>query len=131
MYIGHETRFITKLFKNTNIKTVFCICNTTENHITHRQQENTDEYNKLGVNKLTFKNRSKIYIGQTGHTFKTRFQEHPTAIQFNKDNSKFANHILNIMHSYGTTKETMEILKTTKRSQYLDTAEKYILIQSK
>jgi hypothetical protein len=66
---------------------------------------------------------------QTGHAFKTRLKEHTRAIWFNKDNSRFANRILNIMHSYGTIEETMEILKASKKSWYLDTLEKYFIFQ--
>jgi hypothetical protein len=51
------------------------------------------------------------------------------ATQFNKGNSKFANHILNTMLSYGTIGKTMEILKTAKRSLYMDTLEKYFVFQ--
>jgi hypothetical protein len=44
LYKGKETRFIIKFLKNTNIKTAFLTCNTIENNITQRQQQNTDGY---------------------------------------------------------------------------------------
>jgi hypothetical protein len=57
--------------------------------------------------------------------FKTRYKEHMTAMQYNQDNSKFAQHILNTTHYFGTLEETMEILRTAEKGRYLDTLDNY------
>jgi hypothetical protein len=62
-----------------------------------------------------YTHNKQLYIAQTGHTFKTRFKEHTRAIWFNQDNSKFTLHILSTTNSYGTTEETMEIIRTAKK----------------
>jgi hypothetical protein len=65
------------------------------------------------------------YIGQTGRNFRTRFKEHIRDIRFNKDNSKFAQHILNTQHKYGPINKTMDILHIEKKSQKLNTLERF------
>jgi hypothetical protein len=50
-YVGKETRYITKLFKNTSIKTAFKITNILKKHL-FPNQVTTDKYEKPGVYKL-------------------------------------------------------------------------------
>jgi hypothetical protein len=49
-YVGKETRYITKLFKNTSIKTVFKTTNNLKKHL-FPNQVTTDKYEKRGVYK--------------------------------------------------------------------------------
>jgi len=46
----------------------------------------------------------KKYIGKTEHTFKTNYNKHIQAIRSNKQNSKYARHILGTVHTYGSLK---------------------------
>ena len=48
-YIGKETRFITKLFKDTNIRIVFTTNNTIGKNLTMEQKTPQCKYNKSGV----------------------------------------------------------------------------------
>jgi hypothetical protein len=94
-------------------------------HHLRSKQQNTDNYNKAGVYKLKCKTCHMQYIGQTGHTFQSRFKEHIRAEQHNQGSSKYVQHILDTTHSFGTIKKIIEIVKTAKKGKYLDTLEKY------
>jgi hypothetical protein len=65
------------------------------------------------------------YIGQTGRTFKVRYRDHIQAIRTNKRTSKYAQHILDTGHAYGTIEETMDIIQTTKKGHLLNTLERF------
>ena len=49
MYIGKETRFITKLFKSTNVKIAFTTDNTTGKHLAIKQEVPQSKYDRSGV----------------------------------------------------------------------------------
>jgi hypothetical protein len=102
--------------------------NTTEDHLTGKQQQQLaiDKYSIPGVYKLKCQICNKIYTGQMGHTFRTRYKEHVRAICYS---IKVTSHILNTAHSYGPTEQTMEILQTVKKSHNLDTVERYYIHQ--
>jgi hypothetical protein len=127
-YYGSEIRTITKLFKNTNVKIAYKTINTIENHLKPRLQV-TDiyEYNQSGVYQLKCKDCPLKYIGKTGRTFKTRYNEHIYAIKTNRRNSKYAEHILDTGHTHGTINETLDILHTKKKGHLLDTLERYYI----
>jgi hypothetical protein len=55
------------------------------------------------------------YVGQTGRTFKIRFKEQIRNIKNNGQNSKFAQHVVDTTHEYGTINQTMEILHIAKK----------------
>jgi hypothetical protein len=64
-------------------------------------------------------------MGHTGRTFKIRYNEHIKAIKSNKSTSKYAEHTLDNGHTYGTTQDTIDTLRITKKkSQYLNTLER-------
>jgi hypothetical protein len=101
-FFGPKTRTITKLFKNTEIG----ISYRTKNNIKHllRIKENDNgKYNQLQCADCPWK-----YVGQTGRTFKTRFKEHIRDIKNNRQNSKFAHHILDTTHEYETMEKSMK-----------------------
>jgi hypothetical protein len=108
-YFGSDTRTITKLFKNINLKIAYKTTNTLK-HQLRTKNPIEDIYNANGVYQLKCETCPMKYIGQTGRNFKTRFKEHIRDIRFNKDNSKFAQHILNTQHTYGPINKTMDIL---------------------
>jgi hypothetical protein len=77
MYIGKKTRIVTKLFGHTNVR----IACTTNNNLkklltSSRDEQHTDIYNRSGVYQPACNTCHKRYIGQTEHSFKTRFKEH-------------------------------------------------------
>jgi hypothetical protein len=65
------------------------------------------------------------YVGQTGRTFRTRYREHIQDIKYNKNNSKYAPHILKTGYTYGPINKIMKILHIEKKSQNLNTLEKF------
>jgi hypothetical protein len=81
-YIGRETRRITKIFKTTNLKIAFKTTNTIQNHLCNLKERNhrKDPFHNSGIYQLTCKECNQKYIGQTGRTFKTRYNEHINAI---------------------------------------------------
>jgi hypothetical protein len=56
----------------------------------------------------------------TGTDFKTRYKEHGSDIKSNKDKSRYALHILQDNHEYGTIKKIMNILKLHSKGKHLD-----------
>jgi hypothetical protein len=65
------------------------------------------------------------YVGQTGRTFRTRYNEHIREIQTNGKTSKYAQHILNTTHNYDAMHKAMKILHVEKKGKMLDTLENY------
>jgi len=51
-YIGKETRFITKIFRKSNIKVALATNNTIGKFLTTKQEETTSKYNKSGIYQL-------------------------------------------------------------------------------
>jgi hypothetical protein len=87
-YSGKEIRFITKLFKDTEINVSYRTKNTIKRILkTISPIESNDKYKLPGVCKLKCNYCPLHYIGQTGRSFNTRFKEHVKAIRYNKENS--------------------------------------------
>jgi arginyl-tRNA--protein-N-Asp/Glu arginylyltransferase len=125
-YTGKETRHISKLLKNTIVKTVYRTGNTIKRFLQPKlQQEYGNKYSKPGVYKFKCSECHLQYIRQTGRSFLTRYKEHIRAIKYKKDFSGYAQHILNTGHSYGKIKDIMEIIKVENKGKYLYTLEKY------
>jgi hypothetical protein len=53
---------------------------------------------------------NKVYMGQTGRKFNTRYKEHIHNIRHNNGNTGYSEHILNTGHTYGTMKNTIDIV---------------------
>jgi hypothetical protein len=60
-----------------------------------------------------------VYIGQTGRKFNSRYKEHIHDIRHNNGNTGYSEHILNTGHTNGTMENTMDIIETNKKGQYL------------
>jgi hypothetical protein len=113
-YTGKETRAITKVFKNTNIRISFKTTNTIKNHLNPRKHI-SDIYNESGIYQPKGSSCPSKYVGQTGRNFRTRYKEHTQAIRTNKPSSKLAQYILDTQHIYGKMEETMDILQLGKK----------------
>ncbi|PNF17502.1 hypothetical protein B7P43_G17365, partial [Cryptotermes secundus] len=122
-YIGRETRNITKIFQDTKLKIAF----RTKNNLQHilKSGPRMNKYNNSGINSLKCLDFPMEYIGQTGKKFNTRYKEHAHDIRHNNSNTGYSEHILNIGHAYGTTENTMDIIATNKKGQYVNTLENY------
>jgi hypothetical protein len=65
-----------------------------------------------------------MYIGQTGRKLSTRYKEHIRSIRFNKDESPFAQHILNKQHQYGPM-TIMEMVERAKKGSIMNIKENF------
>ena len=88
-YIGKETRFITKLFKNTDVKVTFTTDNPVERRLATKHGTDQSKCDKSGIYQLTCPDCKMKYTGQTGRPFKVRLQEHFRDFKYgnNKSNS--------------------------------------------
>jgi len=86
-YAGKETRAITNIFKNTNVKVAFSTSNTIEKLLATRHHRTKCKYENCGIYQITCPTCNKKYIGQNGRPLKVRFQEH--FCDFKYGNGKF------------------------------------------
>jgi hypothetical protein len=123
-YIGNETKFTTKLFKDSSIKITFTTNNTITKILSTKAEPPQKQYNS-GVYQLTCPDCYMKYIGQTGRPFIIWFAEHFRDYKYNSNKSKFAQHLLENRHSIGPIDEIMEILYKTNKWKLMDTIENY------
>jgi hypothetical protein len=92
-YTDPQTKFITKIFKNTNIRIAYKTNNTIKKLLTHHTQNCstpiTNKFNKSGIYQLICPDCNMKYIGQTGRSFLTRYQEHFRDYKYNNGSSKY------------------------------------------
>jgi hypothetical protein len=55
------------------------------------------------------------YVWKMGCTYYNRYKEHIWAINNNKGNSEYSNHILSTEHTYGSITDTINIINREKR----------------
>ncbi len=125
-YVGKEIRHVTKIFKQTNVKIAFKTKNTIERLLRHRKTSTQDDcFGKSGVYKLTCPDCNMTYVGQTGRSFRTRFREHARDFKYRTGNSKFAQHLIDQGHSFGSIDSIMEILHVVRKGALKDTLERF------
>jgi hypothetical protein len=125
-YIGKETKYVTKYFREYNINIAFSTKNTIEKLI-NRKVKTPNKFEQCGVYKLNCNSCHKAYIGQTGRNFKTRFKEHIQDIKNNRAKTGFSQHILNTGHEYNTIDNCMSIIKIQNKGKLLNTLEKFYI----
>jgi hypothetical protein len=77
-----------------------------------------NKYDKSGIYKLTC---------QTGRNLHIRFKEHIRNIRFNKEESAYAQHILNRGHQYGPIEQVMEIVEQAQKGGLMNIKENYYI----
>ena len=117
-YVGKETRFITKLFKSTNVKIAFTNDNTIGKRLAIRQEVLQSKYDRSGVYQLTCPECKMKCTGQTGRPFKVRFQEHVRDFKYNNNRSKFAQHLVDNKHAIGKMEDIMEVVHVKKKDKH-------------
>jgi len=127
-YTGKETTSITKLFRCANIKIAYCTNNNLLCHLTTNLQP-LDLFTRVGVYRLSCPDCSKAYIGQTGHNFRTRYNEHKRALQYNHQTSKYALQAATQQHTFGNIQECTQILHTHDKGAHLNTTEKFYIFK--
>ena len=126
-YAGKETRNITKLFKNTNVKIAFSTNNTIEKLLRTEHRSAKDKYEKSGIYRLTCPTCNMKYVGQTGRSFRIRFQEHFRDFKYGNKKSKFATHLLDNRHAIDSMENIMETTHITNKGKMMDTIEKFYI----
>ena len=127
--MGPQTKYITKLFKHTNVNIAFKTNNTLGHILTHNTHTNTkntsDKFHESGIYQLTCKDCNKKYIGQNGRRFHTRFREHFNDFKHGNGCSNSIQHLLENRHSIGTTDEIMEILHIVEKGKLMDELKRF------
>jgi len=90
----------------------------------HKQQI-TDSYTRSGVYRLTCPDCNKAYVGQTDRSFLVWFNEHKNALQINSHSSKFAQHLIEHNHTFGSIHNTMQVLEHHGKRAHLNTLERF------
>jgi len=70
-------------------------------------------------------NCNKVYIGQTGRPFKTRFKEHERDFHTKCNKSLYAKHLLEQQHQLSSIEECMSILEIQRKGKTLNTLEQF------
>jgi hypothetical protein len=125
IYVAKQTKFITKLFKNANLKISFKTINTIGKLIDNNKTINPNKFNKCGIYQLICQDCKRKYMGQIDRPFYTRCQDHFHNYKDGNGISKFAQHRLENKHSIGTMEDIMEILHVTKKGEIMNTLEKF------
>jgi hypothetical protein len=88
-YMGKETGYITKLFKNNDVKISYTTNNNLGKPLATRTDQDLDKFERNGVYQLKCPSCSKKYIGQTERPFRVRFREHYNDYKYGHNRSKF------------------------------------------
>jgi len=124
-YIGKETKFITKLFKDSPIKITFTTRNTIKRLLSTKPHPIQEQFDSSGVYQLPCPDCHMKYVGQTGKSFPVRFSEHFRDYKYNNNKSKFTQHLLDNKHSIGPIEDIMKVLCKTNKRKLMDTMERY------
>jgi hypothetical protein len=109
------------------VRVAFIVNNTIKKKCDSNLQ--VDKYSQSGVYSLKCLSCDQIYVGQTGRSFKTRYEEHIGDIRHNKDKSKYALHMLQYKHEYSTTEKT-DVLKVVQKGKQLDVLERFYIYKA-
>jgi hypothetical protein len=90
----------------------------------------SNKYELSGVYRLKCGECPRIYIGQKGRPFKTRYREHIRKIKNNGENSKFALHIQNMGHKCMNMEQTLEVLHLQHKGRMMNTLESYHIYEA-
>jgi hypothetical protein len=122
-YVGRETRCITKLFRNTNVKIAYTTNNNLGKLLSTQTAQKRNKYYYSGVYQLTCPTCNKKYMGQTGRPFLIRFREHYNDYKYANNRSKSAQHLIDEGHSFGPMNDIIGIMHIAKKGRMLDTLE--------
>jgi hypothetical protein len=128
-YFGKETRSFTKVFKNTRIKVTYSTNSTLEKLLTKKHYPLKDKYENSGIYQLTCPTCSMKYTGQTGRSFRTRFQEHLRDFRHGNRKSCFVQSLLENGHDIGPIEDIMSTIHITNKGRLMDTIEKFYIFR--
>jgi hypothetical protein len=103
---GRQKNFISKILKDTAIKTAF----RTNNYSQRLQdiEKKVKQYIWKQQCRMECLECSFSYIGLKRKLFQTELKEYLHAMKYNKHTSRFGTHILNTGHIYGDTKTQLK-----------------------
>lgn len=137
-YTTKMNKAIRKTFGQTKYQLSYSTRNNTFEIINKLSKEEStlfNKYNKSGIYRIKCSDCEKFYIGQTGRTFKSRFNEHIQALRSqNKTSMKsnYAEHLLNQNHNFKNIEENLEIIEFMNKSTKMDSKEElYIYLSFK
>ena len=126
-YVGRETRQVTKLFKNAQVKIAYTTNSSLEKLLHNNVTGNTDKYEKSGVHQLICPTYDKKYIGQTGRLFHVRFREHQNDFRHMYKKSNLAQHLLDEGREFGPVENIMDTIQFAKKERRLDFLERFYI----
>lgn len=98
-YIGKVSDKICKILKSNGVNVAFKTNNTLQSML-FNGKDKVEKGKKSGVYKLACGDCNKVYVGQTGRSFNTRYKEHVACFRHNHpDKSNFAKHLLENDHN--------------------------------
>jgi len=124
-YVGKETKFITKMFKDSPIKITFTTHNTIKKLLSTKPHPIQEQFDSSGVYQLSPPDCHMKCVGQTGRSFRVRFSKHFRDYKYNNNKSKFAQHLLDNKHSIGSIEDIRKVLYKTSKGKLMDTMERY------
>ena len=124
-YVGKETKFITQLFKNTNVKVAFTTDNRVERLLSTQHKQIQIKYDKCRNYQLTCPTCKMKYTGQTDRPFRVRFQEHFQDFKYGTNKSQFTQHLLGNRHFIGLMENVTETIQITNNDRMMDTLERF------
>ena len=110
-YTGKLTDKVSKYLRKRDLNIAFKTNNSLGKHIKNNKSKVNKLY-KSGVYKLKCGTCPKVYVGQTGRTFKQRIYEHKRSFLKNKKDSNYAIHLINEKHIFD---ENFDILHVQKQ----------------
>jgi hypothetical protein len=125
-YTGSYIRKITNLFKDTNLRIAFKTTTNLNNILNTRTKTTPNTYDRGGIYKLTCQSCHKVYIGQTGRSLNIIYGEYIRSIRY-KEDSAFAQHILNTGHQYGLIEQIMELVEKARKGRLMDIKENFYI----
>jgi hypothetical protein len=72
-----------------------------------------------------------VYVGQTGRNLISTYKEHIRNFRLNKDDSAFAQHILDQGHQYGPMEQIMELIEYVRKGNVMNIKENYYIYKFK
>jgi len=120
-YFSPIVRRNTNLFKQSNLNIAFQATN-----IIQQQQQLTEKQtnkNSSGIYKLVRNTCNNVYVGELGRSINVRHKEHIRYIRTNNPLSAYALHTSWNRHEYGTTADTLQLLKTCQKGTRMNCCE--------
>jgi len=118
-----KIKFVTKLFKNSSLKISFKTENIIRN-FPNNKNINPNKFNNCGIYQLICHDCKRKYIGKTRRQFYIWFQVYFHGNKHGNRKSKFS-HLLDNIHYIGSVEDIMEILHITRKSEMMNTLERF------